>query len=54
MDLLTELLKSIEQMEDLEQIGHALQKMFYKLPIAIKHSLQNKRIGLNDMIDQKL
>ena len=44
-------------MKDLEQIGHTLQNIFYKLPIAAKHSLQNKRIGLNDMtllIDQKL
>ena len=57
VDLLTKLLQSIEQMEDLEQIACTLQDAFHKLPVAVKHSLQNNGIGLNDvilLIDQKL
>ena len=57
LDLLTDLLQKIEEMKDLKQIARTLQKIFWKLPIAVKHSLRNKGIELNDvilLIDQKL
>ena len=57
VDLLTDLLKKIDEMKDLKQIAQTLQKIFRKLPIAVKHSLRNKGIKLNDvilLIDQKL
>ena len=57
VDLLTKLLRNIEQMKDLEEIACTLQDAFHKLPIAVKHSLQNNGIGFNDvilLIDQKL
>ena len=54
---LTNLLKKIENEQDLEEIAHTLQNKFHELTIAIKKSLEKNRVSLNDvklLIDQKL
>ena len=56
-DSLTNLLKKIDNVKDLEQIADTLQNKFHELAIAVKDSLEKKGVSLNNvkmLIDQKL